>query len=154
MSLVKGDLPADDVIVCLLAVLVMAGILCTFFLPKTRRRQHHIRRHHSLVQIQVPTQPVAPEVNRETYIEDPPERSQEAVYRPVLQSPEKCQKDYELCMASLGPINQQTVLSSKPVRVISYPLDVISGVEHSLDGHIPPLAPIQFKPVPTNLMTR
>jgi hypothetical protein len=104
--------------------------------------------------IAVSNVPIEMVVNQETYIDNPPERSQEVVERPVLQSPDKCKTDYELCMASAGPVNQQTVLTTKPVRVVSYPLDIVSGAERRLAGQVPPMAPLQMPSLPANLMTR
>lgn len=165
MSLFEGTMPAADVVMCLVAVLFMAGILCTFFLPHTRRRHTPLGREcpygrcgcpwrQQVVDLPSPETAVAPKpVNQETYINNPPERSQVAVDRPVLQSPDKCKSDYELCMSSLGPVNQQTVLTSKPVRTVSYPLDIVSGVERRLASHVPPMSPMALRHLPTNLMT-
>lgn len=158
MSFFEGEMPAADVVMCLVAVLFMAGILCTFFLPHTTRPHRHWRHRgsccHTFQRPLAPQVPVVMPVNQETYIDNPPERSQEVVDRPVLQSPDKCKTDYDLCMASLGPVNQQTVLTNKPVRVISYPLDVISGAERRLAGQVPPMAPFPVPKMPTNVMTR
>jgi hypothetical protein len=140
MTLFEGTMPATDVVICLVAVLFMAGILCTFFLSSSKRYRRHIH--------------CGCPYKQETYIDYPPLRNKEVVDRPVLQSPDKCKTDYQLCMASLGPVNEQTVLKNKPVRTVSYPLDVLSGVERRLADSKPPMAPFSLPQIPTNMMTR
>jgi hypothetical protein len=97
-KLFEGSLPADDVVVCLIAVLVLAGFLCLLFLPT---RTHP---HKCLMQLG------DQRVNQETYVDSPPQREMPA---PLAQ----CKSDYNKCVQSQQQVfNQESQLTQPAQR--------------------------------------
>lgn len=88
-NLFEGSLPAEDVVVCLIAVLVLAGILCLLFLPT--RTLGHPHPHKCLMQ----------RVNQETYVDSPPQREMPTPSRPEFQPLSQCKSDYHKCVQSV-----------------------------------------------------
>jgi hypothetical protein len=123
-KLFEGSLPAEDVVLCLIAVLVLAGVLCLIFLPTRTLGRHHSHSHshnmnHShphkcLMRAQMCDQ----RVNQETYIDSPPQREMPSPGRPEFQpvgaSLAQCKNDYNKCVQSVTSTSEPTHVPVQP----------------------------------------